>query len=204
MIGIYGIRHLATGTIYVGQAQDIEFRWEQHRQYLRLTRHHNAYLQQAWNKYGQEAFEFVVIEECERNSLTEREQFWLDHFREMSTVFNYGPCVTPPNRGVPESIKQRQQHSRTMKGRSHPQTIETRLKISRARKGMKFSSEHCANMSAAVMGKGHPQSPETRVKISATRMRLRAAGLLEIKGHPQTMATRQKISEGHKRRLGKM
>lgn len=35
----------------------------------------------------------------------------------------------------------------------HPQTPETRRKVSEARKGMKFSEEHKANLSAALVGR---------------------------------------------------
>ena len=59
---IYGIRHIASGRIYVGSAVRTNARWRHHRSQLQRGTHHSRYLQAAWNKYGAEAFEFVVLE----------------------------------------------------------------------------------------------------------------------------------------------
>lgn len=40
--------------------------------------HHTPYLQHAWNKYGAEAFEFSVLEQCLCENLETREQFYID------------------------------------------------------------------------------------------------------------------------------
>lgn len=76
--GVYQIRCIPTGKIYVGSAVDLRRRWDQHRYRLRRSDHRNVYLQQAWNKYGEANFEFSVIEFVERADLLRAEQAWID------------------------------------------------------------------------------------------------------------------------------
>lgn len=58
--GIYVITNMTTGTVYIGQAVNIRRRWESHRHYLAANKHGNRYLQNAWNKYGADAFKFSI------------------------------------------------------------------------------------------------------------------------------------------------
>lgn len=60
--GIYVIRNLINDNIYIGSSVNIKKRFCQHRNSLRKNKHHNKYLQRSWNKYGEENFEFIVIE----------------------------------------------------------------------------------------------------------------------------------------------
>ncbi len=63
MKGVYEIRNTVTGECYIGKADSFEARWKLHRDTLRERRHHNHLLQAAWNSYGEDAFEFTVLEE---------------------------------------------------------------------------------------------------------------------------------------------
>jgi group I intron endonuclease len=76
--GIYQIRCNASGLAYVGSSKKIYSRWTDHRRYLRKGDHHTPYLQNAWNKYGEGAFEFLIIEECAQDELEAREQHYID------------------------------------------------------------------------------------------------------------------------------
>lgn len=60
--GVYIIRNIVNNNIYIGSSVNIKKRFCQHRNSLRKNKHHNKYLQHSWNKYGEENFEFVVIE----------------------------------------------------------------------------------------------------------------------------------------------
>jgi group I intron endonuclease len=86
--GIYTIKNKANGKLYVGSAVDIDHRWRTHKSNLRNKKHGNRYLQSAWNKYGEDCFEFCIIEICFPFSLIEREQFYIDKF---SPVYNLAP-----------------------------------------------------------------------------------------------------------------
>lgn len=59
---IYGIRNVITGRVYVGKAQQIEHRWTTHRRRLKERRHHNKQLQADWDKHGEQAFVFEVLD----------------------------------------------------------------------------------------------------------------------------------------------
>ena len=60
--GIYIIRNLVNDKIYVGSSVNIRRRFSQHKSTLRHNTHKNKHLQNAWNKHGEENFEFIVIE----------------------------------------------------------------------------------------------------------------------------------------------
>lgn len=78
--GIYRIRHLESGKCYIGSASNICERWYSHLGRLRKGNHHCRHLQFAWDKHGEDAFAFEVIERClnEKVILVAREQFHID------------------------------------------------------------------------------------------------------------------------------
>lgn len=75
--GIYGIRHKESKRIYVGQSVNISNRFKEHKSDLRNNKHCNDFLQHSWNKYGGDAFEFIVLEECDVPFLSEKENYWM-------------------------------------------------------------------------------------------------------------------------------
>jgi len=60
--GIYIIRNLVNNKIYIGSSVNIKRRFSQHKSTLRHNTHRNKHLQNAWNKYGEINFEFVILE----------------------------------------------------------------------------------------------------------------------------------------------
>lgn len=76
--GIYKWTCTPTKKIYIGSAANLYSRMINHRTALRNNRHVNSHFQNAWNKYGEEAFEFEVIELILASFLLEREQYYLD------------------------------------------------------------------------------------------------------------------------------
>jgi len=79
--GIYKIRNKITGKYYIGSSDNIlgtTGRWMEHINGLKANRHENSYLQNAWNKYGKENFEFSILKEISKNDLFSLEQKYLD------------------------------------------------------------------------------------------------------------------------------
>jgi group I intron endonuclease len=79
--GIYQIRCIPTDKIYVGSAVNLRHRWAQHRRKLHKGNHHNIHLQNAWGKYGEQNFEFTVLEFVDRSNLFIAEQDWIERTR---------------------------------------------------------------------------------------------------------------------------
>ncbi len=79
MKGVYKIVNLESGKYYVGSSNDLHKRWTQHLSCLRRGKHKNRHLQNAWNKYAEDVFAFVVVVETEtQEEAHEIEQKWLD------------------------------------------------------------------------------------------------------------------------------
>lgn len=99
--GIYQILCIPSGKIYIGSTVDLRARWGRHRRSLRQGKHSNAYLQQAWDKYGEANFEFSVLEFVETSKLLQNEQIWIDQCRcvDRSIGFNiFDVAGSPGNR----------------------------------------------------------------------------------------------------------
>lgn len=58
---IYFIVCVENNKVYVGRSQEHDKRFRAHRNMLRKNEHRNMHLQEDWNKYGEESFEFRVI-----------------------------------------------------------------------------------------------------------------------------------------------
>jgi group I intron endonuclease len=90
-VGIYAIRNKITGKYYVGSAVECEKRWSVHLCHLRRGTHHSVKLQRAWNKYGSQAFRFRILEQCKKDELARREQYWMDHYDAYRRGYNCMP-----------------------------------------------------------------------------------------------------------------
>jgi group I intron endonuclease len=96
---IYQIRHVESGRVYVGSTVNPRKRWGEHIRELRGGTHHSSYLQHAWDKHGEEAFMFEVIEPVLFvELLIEREQYWIRALcaAERSHGYNVLPAAGSP------------------------------------------------------------------------------------------------------------
>lgn len=140
------IRNNINDKLYVGRAVNLRKRWTQHRHHLRSNTHHCRTLQNAWNKYSELAFSFVVLvgnvnsEEC----LCSIEQYYIDNYKCLDRMFGYN--LSPSSRS----------------NRGVKYTLESRLKMSLAQTGRVVSDEGRKNISKALTGK--KQSAETVAK----------------------------------------
>lgn len=76
--GIYKISKKNSSDCYIGSSKCIYQRLQHHLYDLRKQIHKNEHLQRAWNKYGEDSFEFSIIEQCDPEIRIEREQFYVD------------------------------------------------------------------------------------------------------------------------------
>ena len=187
---IYKIINAVNNKFYVGSTVNSVERFRVHRKRLRANNHHCAHLQSAWNKYGEDKFVFVVIEEIESDEkLQAAEDVWLQEWVGKPECYNVGLRSGAPWRGARKedhpnygkkwAEKYKQQISETLKskyasGYVHPRTgqknsPETIAKIVEAR----ASSDK--NKGEKHYRYGKSVSEETRKKIGDTQRGVKKA-----------------------------
>ena len=72
--GVYQIKNKNSGKIYVGSSVNIKRRWKAHRFHLNRGTHDSKWLQNSWDKNGQDAFEFSVLVVCSSDMVLFYEQ----------------------------------------------------------------------------------------------------------------------------------
>lgn len=165
--GIYKIVLITTGRVYVGSSLNMERRHRQHWADLSAGRHRNRHLQAAWSKYGSSVFTFSIIEEVPIDCLDAAERKWIKSLQAPSRLGGFNISEEPWFPG-------------------YLMSAEHRAAISTARRGMKFTDQHRANMSKARIGVTTHVTPEA---ITARRNGLKAWH--EKNGHSQD--TKSKI-----------
>jgi len=79
MASIYEIRNKKTNKGYIGSTmRKPKKRWNEHLHELRNNSHSSTYLQNSFDKHGEESFKFIVLEEVKDEKRFEIEQHWLD------------------------------------------------------------------------------------------------------------------------------
>ncbi len=76
--GIYKIINKINQKYYVGSSNDIEKRFRAHKQHLNGNYHTNTKLQNAWNLYNKNDWDWIIIENVSSNELLTIEQKYLD------------------------------------------------------------------------------------------------------------------------------
>jgi len=105
--GIYKITNTINMKYYIGSSVHIEKRFREHKHGLRNNCHKNPYLQNAWNKYGENNFIFEVIENCDKVMLIEREQYYLDSTQCYTDIVGYNINIianSPLGRKISEEM----------------------------------------------------------------------------------------------------
>ena len=71
--GVFQIRNLANGKIYVEGSMNLDKIWNRHRTELQLNGHRNTALLHDWNTYGEDQFAFEILDELKIGQQTEEE-----------------------------------------------------------------------------------------------------------------------------------
>ena len=173
---IYKIENVVTDDFYVGSAVNHKRRKWEHWSQLKKNEHHCVKLQQAWNEYGEDAFEFVIIEEVDDDNLLQVEDAYLALNAGQPHCYN-----TALSTQIPSSTQRevRYKISKTLKenyasGYVHPRTgqknsPETIAKIVEAR------ANSDKNKGEKHYRYGKSVSEETRKKIGDTQRGVKKA-----------------------------
>ena len=145
--GIYYTKCSGNGKIYVGQSMNIERRWSGHLYELRHGKHVNVMLQRSFNKYGEDSFEWNIITRVPSMALDQMEMDWIKFF----------DCMAPKGFNLMGGG-----------GSLHSHSAISRHKMSKNRKGIKLSPEHCRKLSKAQKNRP-PMTEETKRKMSESQ-----------------------------------
>ena len=124
---VYIITCEKDGRFYIGASTNPHKRKLEHFNHLRKNKHHNRFLQRAFNKYGEDSFNYTVLEEFQEEELMwKREEELLEG---LSNTYNMmpggirGPRMygkDNPKFGKQISEQQRRLQSEAMSGEKHP------------------------------------------------------------------------------------
>ena len=176
---------------YIGQSIDIKNRWMRHKSELNNNNHINNHLQFAWNKYGEDCFSFIILEECPIESLDEREIFYIEKFNSRNEEIGYnialgGNQISQDER-VSNAISKAQKNnfSDPIKGKV------LREKLSLVTKGKRLSCSHINKLKD--INSKRIRSAEERAKLSNS-----------LKGHYVSENTKKKIgNKARERNIGR-
>lgn len=119
--------------MYVGSSVDIKRRFKEHKSSLRLNKHYSTYLQNAWNKYGEKEFAFVIGGVAKDwKEARELEQAFLDCY--FDELFNVKNTATGFGAGDCSPAKKPDWHMKTIKERLTPEERKLRYGKSRGKK----------------------------------------------------------------------
>lgn len=79
--GVYAVINNKNGKLYIGSSKNLRRRYLDHSWALRMQRHHNRFLQSAFNLQGIGDFVFYVLEYCENEIKFDREQYYIDKYQ---------------------------------------------------------------------------------------------------------------------------
>jgi group I intron endonuclease len=150
--GIYTIHNMMNQKFYIGSAANFFERWTVHKSNLKNNKHHSQYLQNAWNKYGEDAFVFLPLQ-CisDKTRRLEMEQYLLDSLKPQYNIAKKATSCEGTIRSEETRKKMRESF-----------TPERRIAISERSKQPK-SEDHKKNISEAHKGK--KASEETKAKL---------------------------------------
>jgi GIY-YIG catalytic domain. len=89
--GIYGIANVEEKKVYIGKSTDIDRRWKEHQNKLSKGTHHNKALQESYDIYGADAFQYKIIELVPESQYSFVELEYIDKYAKKNKAYNvYG------------------------------------------------------------------------------------------------------------------
>lgn len=165
MIGIYCVHNLINDKRYIGQSVNVEGRlWEHKTGYEDPVRHTNRHLQNSIKKYGVDNFEFIVLEECTRETLNEREMYWIAYYK--SNEHEYGYNKTKGGDGTPGFIPDDEIRDKLSKAQLRLWSTEEHQRLMHESRLNHYVSEETKRL-IGIKSKERMNRPEEKDKLRA-------------------------------------
>lgn len=204
MTGIYKITD-QKGRIYIGSSVNIEKRFEQHKKSFISATHVNKKLRDYYKKYGESAYSYEVVEQCDVAELLIREQYYIDN---LNPFYNINKSATKPPSwsGKNHKAETKQKMREWNIGRKH--TTETLEKFKSIRSTEESKQQMRINASKAKsngwLGRKHTKEElekiskvhKGKVVSEETRQKMRIINT----GKKASLEARMKMSQSQKGR----
>ena len=143
---IYTITNTFNEKVYVGQTtQDIDKRYQQHRNLLNSQKHYNVHLQKSWTKYGPSSFVFDTVARARHElELNDLEIHFIELHQSTSNEFGYN--LKSGGNGGTHSLETKRKIGARHKGRVYNDEWRGRMSVAQRRRyerdGLPFKAEH--------------------------------------------------------------
>ncbi len=184
---IYSINNLVNNKSYIGKCEDIDKRFHEHIRKLKNNNHQNNHLQYAWNKYGEDNFDFItILSDIDVNNLNYYEKLFIKFF--MTNNSDYGYNLTAGGEGV--------------NGYKHTEETISHLKQVRSEKfknekgyfyGRHHTEESKESISENMKGKNNPMYGKHHTEESKRKIRDKMIGINKGKSNANKKVTNDQI-----------
>ena len=174
MACIYKLVNVANDFFYIGSARNARRRKWEHLSDLKKGVHHCRRLQEAWNEFGEDAFDFEVLEEVDDATVLQVEDVYLQQHAGKAYCYNTATSTTQPP-SYSDEVREKIGSSlrahfanggvNALKGKTL--SAETKAKISASRAGKMAGVKHYRY--------GKTLSAEVREKIGAAQRGVKKA-----------------------------
>lgn len=126
--GIYAIRNKINNKYYIGKSINIYERIRQHINKLNKTsKDSNFHLNKSWFKYGQDNFEYIILEDVELNDnlLKQQELYWILKLKSNQREFGYNLRLDSETKCIfTEETKQRMSKGTLLYYKNNPEALK--------------------------------------------------------------------------------
>lgn len=198
-MGIYKIQsYKYPKKYYIGSSSNIKKRINEHKLKLLKGEHDNPKLQNHFNKYSWQDLECSIVEECEREKLIEREQYYIDTLNPWFNICKVAGNCLGKKHSEETKIKLRKARNRRPSPRGWHHTEEQKNKWSKNRKGRKLSKETIEKIIKKATGRKRSEEFKAKMSLSSHfRGQDHSGAKNGFWGKKHTEEARKKMRESH-------